>query len=168
VGRAQLLGTHAYSRPPVLGPPASNRGRSFHGAQVTGLRPFVADRNICNFVWYGVGAGEGLRSDGVDDLPLSKSGCSILPIARHLSGWGPTGAPAFSRSAPPRCHCVSYVHKGSRVLYIRNSMSDRGPDRGPPASIGVGRCCLACLAEVLVSKSACQPVSPLCVETTYA
>src|SRR5215211_1959014 len=47
-------------------------------------RPFVVDRNIRHFVWYGGVAGEGLRSDGVDDLPLSKSVCSILPIARHL------------------------------------------------------------------------------------
>ena len=31
------------------------------------------DRNICNFLWYSVVASEGLRSDGVDDLPLSKS-----------------------------------------------------------------------------------------------
>jgi hypothetical protein len=56
-----------------------------------GLRPFVVNRNICNFLWYGGvegGAGEGLRSDGVEDLPLSKSGCSILPIARRLSGRG--------------------------------------------------------------------------------
>src|SRR5215208_1426268 len=49
-----------------------------------GFRPFVANRNIRHFVWYGGVAGEGLRSDGVDDLPLSKSVCSILPIARHF------------------------------------------------------------------------------------
>src|SRR5215213_2812914 len=61
---------------------------------------FCANRNICNFVWYGVGAGEGLRSDGVDDLPLSKSGCSIPPIARHLSGWGPTGLRRPFRALP--------------------------------------------------------------------
>jgi hypothetical protein len=47
------------------------------------LRPFVVDRNIRHFLWYSVVASEGLRSDGVDDLPLSKSGCSILPIACH-------------------------------------------------------------------------------------
>jgi hypothetical protein len=30
--------------------------------------------------------GDGLRSVGVDDLPSSKSVCSLLPIARHLRG----------------------------------------------------------------------------------
>ena len=36
------------------------------------------------FVWYGQVVGDGLRSNGVDDLPPSTSRCSILPIARHL------------------------------------------------------------------------------------
>src|SRR5215203_265567 len=59
-------------------------------------RPFVVDRNIRHFVWYGGVAGEGLRSDGVDDLPLSKSVCSILPIARHLrAGVSRTSHPAL-------------------------------------------------------------------------
>jgi hypothetical protein len=35
-------------------------------------------------VWYGAGAGDGLRSVGEAYLPLTKSGCSILPTARHL------------------------------------------------------------------------------------
>jgi len=56
----------------------------------------AADRNICHFVWYGGLAGEGLRSDGADDLPPSKSGCSILPIARRLLGRGPTGLRPFA------------------------------------------------------------------------
>jgi hypothetical protein len=34
-------------------------------------------------VWYGVVAGDGLRSVGEAYLPLTKSGCSILPTARH-------------------------------------------------------------------------------------
>src|SRR5215210_8573744 len=55
--------------------------------------PFVVDRNICHFLWYGGLAGEGLRSDGVDDLPLSKSGCSILPLARRLLGRASYGVP---------------------------------------------------------------------------
>jgi hypothetical protein len=47
-------------------------------------RSSVVDRNICHFVWYGGGAGDGLRSGGEEALPSSKSVCSILPIARHL------------------------------------------------------------------------------------
>src|SRR5215207_6703040 len=47
-------------------------------------RPFVVDRNIRHFVWYGGVAGEGLKSDREEALPLSKSGCSILPLVRWL------------------------------------------------------------------------------------
>jgi hypothetical protein len=39
---------------------------------------------IRNFLWYGVVAGDGLRSVGEEYLPLTKSGCSILPTARYL------------------------------------------------------------------------------------
>ena len=60
--------------------------------------PLAADRNICNFLWYGGLAGEGLRSDGVDDLPSSKSECSILSIARRLSDRG-FRVPALSLAA---------------------------------------------------------------------
>ena len=41
-------------------------------------------RYIGYFLWYDVFVGDGLRSDGADDLPLSTSVCSILPIARLL------------------------------------------------------------------------------------
>ena len=34
-------------------------------------------------MWYGGGAGDGLRSGGEEALPSSKSVCSILPIAHH-------------------------------------------------------------------------------------
>ena len=58
------------------------------------------NRNICNFVWYGVVergvAGEGLRSVGVEALPSSKSVCSILPLARHLRAGASYGVPALS------------------------------------------------------------------------
>jgi hypothetical protein len=57
-------------------------------------RPFVVDRNISHFFWYGVVAGEGLRSVGEEAFPSSKSVCSILPLARRLSGRG-FRAPAF-------------------------------------------------------------------------
>jgi len=58
------------------------------------LRPFVVDRNIRHFLWYGGVAGDGLRSDGEEALPSSKSVCSILPIA--ICGPGLRRAPAFS------------------------------------------------------------------------
>ena len=57
-------------------------------------RPLFPDRNICHFLWYGGVASEGLRSVGEEFLPSSKSVCSILPIARRLSGRG-LRAPAF-------------------------------------------------------------------------
>jgi predicted MFS family arabinose efflux permease len=70
---------------------------------ISGFRPFVVDRNIRHFLWYGGVAGDGLRSVGVS--PPSKSVCSILPIAicgpgfpQYLPGYG---APAL-RFAPPR------------------------------------------------------------------
>src|SRR5215210_7762260 len=57
--------------------------------------PFLLDRNICNFLWYGGVAGEGLRSVGEEALPSSKSVCFILPIARRLAGRGPSGLRSF-------------------------------------------------------------------------
>jgi hypothetical protein len=56
------------------------------------LRPFVLDRNIWHFLWYGVVAGDGLRSVGEEALPSSKSVCSILPIG--ICGPGLSVAPA--------------------------------------------------------------------------
>jgi hypothetical protein len=76
-------------------------GRAFPiapGAAFALPQPFVVERNICHFVWYSVVASEGLRSDGVDDLPPSKSGSSILPIA-CIDGPGSYGAPAFRFAA---------------------------------------------------------------------
>jgi hypothetical protein len=56
--------------PHVLGASASITGRSSHA---TGLRPFVVNRNICNFLWYGGFVrgvvGEGLRSVEVTPSP---------------------------------------------------------------------------------------------------
>src|SRR5215212_5901732 len=72
-----------------------------------GFRPFVANRNICNFLWYGGVergvAGVGLRSVGEEALPSSKSVCSILPIVRHLrAGVSRAFHPAL-RSSPVVC-----------------------------------------------------------------
>jgi hypothetical protein len=59
----------------------------------TGLRPFVVNRNIRNYLWYGGVARGGLRAKVLGRLgrrlqALSKSVCSILPVARWLSGRG--------------------------------------------------------------------------------
>jgi hypothetical protein len=88
---------------PVLGSPASIMGRSSVTWAGWELRPFILDRNIWHFLWYGGVAGEGLRSVGEEALPSSKSVCSILPLARHLrAGVSRTSHPALS-FAPPRC-----------------------------------------------------------------
>src|SRR5215204_3798069 len=62
----------------------SHQGPAEVLGSLSGYRSFVVDRNIRHFLLYGGVASEGLRSDGVDDLPPSKSGCSILPLARRL------------------------------------------------------------------------------------
>src|SRR5215210_6174828 len=62
-------------------------------------RASVVDRNICHFVWYGGGAGDGLRSGGEEALPSSKSVCSILPIAHHWRA----GVTRTWTSHPARC-----------------------------------------------------------------
>src|SRR5215208_1287528 len=98
-----------------------------------GFRPFVANRNIRHFVWYGGVAGEGLRSDGVDDLPLSKSVCSILPIARHLrAGVSRTSHPALRVARDLEwCH-HEYPRWGA---HTSESTVTTLPVLGTPASI---------------------------------
>jgi hypothetical protein len=72
-------------------------------------RPASFSRQIetsVTFLWYAVFAGNGLRSNGVDDLPPSTSGCSILPIARFLWAGGfwltPTPGPRSRAMKKPR------------------------------------------------------------------
>src|SRR5215210_361006 len=87
-------GGASMTTPGGAGTPLRARRTGFYhrvGAPTTpraGFRPFVANRNICNFMWYGGVergvAGVGLRSVGEEALPSSKSVCSILPIVRHL------------------------------------------------------------------------------------
>jgi hypothetical protein len=74
-------------------------GSPFAGSWIRSRDPrlFVIDRNIRHFLWYGVVAGDGLRSVGEEALPSSKSVCSILPIA--ICGPGLSVAPAFSCTA---------------------------------------------------------------------
>ena len=68
-------------------------------------RPFVADRNICHFLWYSGVAGEGLRSVGADGELPTRSVCSILPIAHHLRAGVPRGSGRYKCSyrGPRRC-----------------------------------------------------------------
>jgi hypothetical protein len=71
-------------------------GRTFAPTRpgpLSGSRPFGVNRNICNFLWYGVVVEGGLRAKVLGRLGWrlqapSKSVCSILPIARCLSGRG--------------------------------------------------------------------------------
>jgi hypothetical protein len=65
----------------------------YHGSELprTGLRPFVLDRNICSFLWYGGVAGDGLRSDGRSP-PLIQERV-LYPAHRHLRA-GAAGVPA--------------------------------------------------------------------------
>jgi hypothetical protein len=132
VGRAR---SQPPSNSPVRGAPASIRGRS---SRSTGLRPFVADRNICNFLWYSVVASEGLRSDGVDDLPPSKSGSSILPIA-CIDGPGSYGAPAFRFAAALHPDALSPLLSGS-ARRAHNTRRCEHPSSGAPGPIGAGLC----------------------------
>ena len=80
VGRAPTLCASVASS--VLGAPASIMVRS------SDLRPFVVNRNICNFLWYGGvegGAGEGLRSVGVTPIPQPRAcalSCPSLAVYR--------------------------------------------------------------------------------------
>jgi hypothetical protein len=57
--------------------PPSASARSLHppgrGILRSMFRPFGVDRNSCHFLWYGVVAGEGLRSVGADgELPIQE------------------------------------------------------------------------------------------------
>jgi len=99
------------SYPAIIDPPLL--GKREKGRRLTArLRPFVIDRNICHFLWYGGIAGEGLRSVGVS--PPSKSVCSILPLARHLRA-------GVSRTLHP-------------ALYSAISLEEAPVDCDPPSS----------------------------------
>jgi hypothetical protein len=98
---------------PVFGASASIMGRSFQSAL---LRPFVLDRNICSFLWYGGVAGIGLRSDGRSPPLIQER--QLYPAHRHLRA-GATGAPAlllFSQ-APTFCgtpNLAAFATMGAR------------------------------------------------------
>jgi hypothetical protein len=58
-------------------------GRQVHYATAP-VPDLVRIETFVTYLWYGVGAGDGLRSVGVEALPPSKGACSILPTARHF------------------------------------------------------------------------------------
>ena len=60
----------------VLDTPASLIGSELPQPLRAGLRPFVADRNIRHFLWYGGVAGDGLRSVGEEALPHPRA-CAL-------------------------------------------------------------------------------------------
>ena len=141
-------------------------------------RSSVVDRNICNFVWYGGVAGDGLRSVGADgELPSSKSVCSILPIVRHLrAGVSRTSHPALrimgdaTRGSPIPLHAGIKAHtlceENTHLLHIQrfdpsvteyyNFVSEPGlPISPPPRRPGFS---LAC-APVRCPKSSLTPLT---------
>jgi hypothetical protein len=59
----------------------------------------VSIETFVTYLWYGVGAGDGLRSVGAEALPPSKGACSILPTARHFWAGARTLHPARWPSA---------------------------------------------------------------------
>src|SRR5215213_376718 len=94
-------------------------------------RSAVVDRNICDFVWYGGVAGDGLRSVGEDFLPSSKSVCSILPIAHHSRA----GVSRTWTSHPARRELRLYGVLGSPHSLGPTPMSAPGSDRLPSSII---------------------------------
>ena len=78
-------------------------------ACATILQPHI--ETLVTYSWYAVVAGDGLRSNGVDALPPSKSECSILPTARFYGPGSRTLPPARSDSLllprPPKRPDVS-------------------------------------------------------------
>lgn len=69
-GRAKCLPTVVVAGRRVLYPTA-------HVPDLVGFETFIT------YLWYGLEAGDGLRSVGAESLPPSKGVCSILPTARH-------------------------------------------------------------------------------------
>jgi hypothetical protein len=57
---------------------------------------FIA--TLVTYKWYRGVAGDGLRSVGEAYLPLTKSGCSILPVARHLRAGIQLPGPRFLKA----------------------------------------------------------------------
>src|SRR5215213_3691500 len=97
-----------------------------------GLRPFVLDRNIRHFLWYGGVAGDGLRSVGEEALPSSKSVCSILPIARHSRA----GVSRASHPARPLRPGSSPLHFSQWAPALLPALTHRSAGKGTSANFG--------------------------------
>src|SRR5215212_8888332 len=70
------------SYPAIIVPPLL-RKRAKGRSLTARLRPFAVDRNVWHFLWYGVVAGDGLRSVGADgELPIQER--VLYPAHRHL------------------------------------------------------------------------------------
>src|SRR5215208_5443738 len=61
------------------------------GASFGVSRPFVVDRNSCHFLWYGVVAGEGLRSVGANREPPNPRACALSCPSPAIYGPGSLG-----------------------------------------------------------------------------
>ena len=102
----------------------------------------VIDRNICHFLWYGVVAGDGLRSVGEGFLRSTKSVCSILLLPIAICGPGLCVAPALLRFAlrdllcprTPAHNTRGYDHPLAGVL----ALSGRGI--GPNCVLHLAHC----------------------------
>jgi hypothetical protein len=93
-------------------PRPTNYGPGFH----TFSRPASSPRRIetsVTFLWYGVVAGGGLRSDELG-VPASKSVCSILPTARRLR--------AGVLTLPPARACFDTITFRGRGSFVATSL----------------------------------------------
>src|SRR5215212_4840761 len=117
----------------------------------TGLRPFVVNRNIRNYLWYGGVARGGLRAKVLGRLgrrlqALSKSVCSILPVARWSIGPELSGAPVFSCTATgeERYFCCPLDRCGlspaSRTVFPRSGKDPVPSDPSRILSLPRPRC----------------------------
>src|SRR5215210_469363 len=86
-------------------------------------RSSVVDRNICHFMWYGGGAGDGLRSGGEEALPHPRA-CALSCPSPTIGGPGSLGHGHLTRPAVVAHNTRRYGHSPS----------------GSPGPIGAARC----------------------------
>src|SRR5918992_953037 len=106
------------SHPPCSAHRLLSKGRSSHHSNCTGLRPFVVDRNIRHFLWYGGVAGDGLRSVGEEALPHPRA-CALScpsPFAGRSSQG--TGLRPFAMPRPDALSPLSAMSIPSTVLAL--------------------------------------------------
>src|SRR5215208_1567701 len=110
-------------------------GRSSHAP---GFRTFVANRNICNVLWYGgvaEGAGEGLRSVGAAPTsPIQERVLYLAPRSLFIRPGDPSEV-SISRPLAERREMVD-VALGTNILGFPKAAYDVGID-GPRTEIVV-------------------------------